>query len=172
MRGFAEWIETTRLSATFVETSWVVPTLQSIHILSIAVIFSTVLMIDLRVLGWTGKGQTIAQTLKRFAPWFWAALIALAVTGLGLIVAEPVRELTALSFWVKMALLALGIVIAISLLRHARGNAVLYDGGQTMSQGNVRTIGWLTLIVWIAIIFLGRFIAYDAQIWGPLSPQY
>ena len=171
MESFAEWIASTSLSAAFVGTPWFVPTFQSIHILAIAVLFSSVVMIDLRVLGWTGKGQTIAQTLNRFAPWFWGALVVLALTGAGLIIAEPLRELMALSFWIKMTLLAIGIVIAVSLIRHARGNAVLYDG-HAVSSGRVRTIGWVTLLVWIGVIFMGRFIAYDSQIWGPLSPLY
>ncbi|MBF9033191.1 hypothetical protein HKCCE2091_02985 [Rhodobacterales bacterium HKCCE2091] len=169
MQAFAEWIATTGLSRSLAGTGWAVPTLQTIHILAISVLFSAVVMIDLRILGWTGKGQTIGQTLKRFAPWFWGAIVVLACTGALMIVTEPVRELMALSFWIKMVLLAGGIAIAISLHRHVRGNALLYDGEET-SPATVRKWAWAVLAVWVAIIFMGRFIAYDPQIWGAWSP--
>ena len=35
--------------------------------------------------------------------------------------------------------------------------------------GGVRFASWVLIVVWIAIIYLGRAIAYDAEIWGSWS---
>lgn len=169
MQAFADWIATTPVNAFLAGIGWSVPALQTTHILAIAVIFSSVVMISMRVLGWTGQEQTMDQTMRRFAPWFWGALVVLAVTGFFMIVIEPVRELMALSFWIKMGLLIVGLAAAISFQRHVRGNAVLYDG-QAASRGAIRVWALSLLVLWTAIIFMGRFIAYDPQIWGPWSP--
>ena len=45
------WIAQTPLSVALSQNSWVTPTVQSIHILAIAVTFGSALMINLRILG-------------------------------------------------------------------------------------------------------------------------
>jgi len=82
----------------------------------------------------------------------------LALTGLVLIISEPVREFTAVSFWLKMLLLALGLS-AIAVL----GKALRRDAPAS------RGLAVLTLLLWIAVIFFGRAIAYDVEVWGALS---
>ena len=113
MKQFAEWLSTTFLSV-FIQNhnSWVIPTIQSIHIVGIAVVLGSVFMIDLRILGWAGMDQTLRQTTSRFAPWVTAALCLLLATGILMVIGEPVRELVTFSFWLKMFLVAVSTVIA------------------------------------------------------------
>ena len=75
-----------------------------------------------------------------------------------LIISEPVREFTATSFWLKMALLAAGIG-AVAVL----GSALRRDAAAS------RPLAALTVVLWLAVIFLGRAIAYDVEVWGALS---
>src|SRR6188768_2479345 len=86
------WISDQPLSQAMGTDFLTIPLLQTVHILSIATAFAAVLMVNLRVLGFAGSGQTMAQTTQRYSPWIWGALVVLLVTGTGLIVAEPVRE--------------------------------------------------------------------------------
>lgn len=157
------------LSLAMASSPWVVPTMQSIHIMSIAVIFISVLMIALRVMGITWGGVSIRSTADRFAPWAWASLAFLALTGIILILAEPLREIMAISFWFKMILLAIAITISVRFLRavHSK-DAYAADHGPV--DAGLRRNAVVTIVVWVAIIFLGRFIAYDPLIWGSLSP--
>ncbi len=69
MKQFAEWLSTTFLSV-FIQkhNSWIIPTIQSIHIVGIGVALGSVFMIDLRVLGWAWMDQTLRQTTSRFGP--------------------------------------------------------------------------------------------------------
>lgn len=143
--------------------------MQSIHIMSIAVIFISVLMIALRVMGITWGGVSIRSTANRFAPWAWAALGFLALTGIVLILAEPLREIMAISFWFKMILLAIAITISVRFLRAVHSKD-LYATDHGPVDASLRRNAVVTIVLWVAIIFLGRFIAYDPLIWGPLSP--
>lgn len=159
----------TPLSLAMATSPWVVPTMQSIHIISIAVIFTSVLIIALRVLGLAWAGQSIRQTADRFAPWAWIALVVLAATGVVLILAEPLREILAISFWLKMLLVVVAIVVSVRFLRLVRRNEA-FAAPDGVADTTMRRKTVATLAIWIAIIFLGRFIAYDTLIWGPLSP--
>jgi putative copper export protein len=157
------------LSLAMATSSWVVPTMQSIHIISIAVIFVSVLVTALRVIGVTWGGVSVRNTVDRFAPWAWTALAVLAVTGIVLILAEPLREILALSLWLKMILLVIAITISVRFLRAVRRNEAFaaVDGPVDPA---LRRNAIITIAIWVAIIFLGRFIAYDPLVWGSLSP--
>lgn len=156
-------------SLAIATSPWVVPTMQSIHIMSIAIIFISVLVIALRVMGVAWGGVSIRGTADRFAPWAWMALAALGATGIVLILAEPLREIMAISFWVKMCLLVAAIAISVRFLREVRSNdAYAVVDGPVDTAARRRAI--VTIAIWVAIIFMGRFIAYDPLVWGQLSP--
>ena len=110
---FARWLAQTSISLTIQTHLWVIPTVQSIHIVAIGIVLSSVFMVDLRVFGWAWTDETLRQTTRRFAPWLWGALAVLLATGLLMVVGEPVRELLSLSFWLKMCLIGVGASLAI-----------------------------------------------------------
>jgi hypothetical protein len=165
VKSFAEWLSTTFLSV-FIQNhnSWVIPTIQSIHIVGIAIVLGSVFMIDLRLLGWAGMDQTLRQTTNRFGPWLIAALWLMLATGILMVIGEPVRELITFSFWLKMFLVAVGTVIAAVFQRTIRKHE-----GDPVKRGPLKWLAVLTFLIWASIIVLGRLIAYD-HVWGSWSP--
>lgn len=165
MKVFAEWLSTTHLSVWFQEQyAWFIPTVQSVHIVAIAMLVGSVLMINLRLLKVVGTDQSLQQTANRFGPWLTTALCILLASGGLLVIGEPVRELVTFSFWFKMFLVALGATIA-ALFRMR-----LKKYGESLADtSSARFWAIFTLLIWIAAIFLGRLIAYD-HIWGSWSP--
>jgi hypothetical protein len=94
VRELAEWLQATPVSVTIQSVRWIIPLLQSIHILTIGVVFVSSLMIALRVLGRMRADEPFAVVWQRFAPWMWGGLVVMAVTGLTLVIGEPVRFIT------------------------------------------------------------------------------
>jgi uncharacterized protein DUF6644 len=167
MLDFAHWLAQTRLSLAIQTHFWVIPTVQSIHIVAIGIVMSSVFMMDLRVLGWAGTDQTLSQMTRRFAPWLWGALGALFVTGGLMVVGEPVRELLSLSFWLKMSLIIVGAAVAAGFQLTLKRSS----GDWERSFGNRRTtkcLAMVTFLVWCSVVILGRLIAYD-HVWGRWS---
>jgi uncharacterized protein DUF6644 len=169
VKQFAEWLSTT-LPSVFIQNhnGWVIPAIQSIHIIGIAVVFGSVFMVFLRILGWAGLDQTLRQTTRRFGPWVTGGLCLMLVTGILMVIGEPVRELVTFSFWLKMFLVAVSTLVAlifqINLRKHERRwEEVL------VKRRSTKALAMLTLLIWVCIIILGRLIAYD-HIWGPWSP--
>ena len=89
MLQFTEWLSQTSLSLAIQTHGWVIPTVQSIHIVAITVVVGSVFMIDLRVLGWAGRDQSLLETTGRFGPWLSGALCVLLTTGLLMVIGEP-----------------------------------------------------------------------------------
>src|SRR5687767_10554424 len=127
MLGFAQWLEMTPMSVTIKSVEWIVPLVQSIHILTLAIVFVSLATIAMRVVGWMRMDQAFGVVVDRFAPWIRKGLVVLLLTGLILIVGEPIRQLMSLSFWLKMALLAIGVSTAIAFQR-SLAPAVLSGG--------------------------------------------
>jgi hypothetical protein len=149
--AFIDWLSRTSLSLAIQTHEWVIPTVQSIHIVAIGVALMSASMIAFRVLGWTAVDQTLADTRRRFWPSLVASLLVLLVTGALMVVGEPGRELLAFSFWLKMCLVVTATLATAVVSRRA-----------------IKPLTIVTLLLWMAIIFLGRLIAYD-HIWGSWS---
>jgi hypothetical protein len=154
--GFAAWLHATPFSQTIQAVSWIVPLLQSIHILMIGIVFVSSLMIALRVLGKVRVDEPFEAVWQRFAPWMRIALAVMLVTGALLVVGEPAREFGATSFWLKMVLLVIAFAVTRLLGRAPEGRAA-------------RPAAVGLILLWLAIIFLGRAIAYDVEVWRSLS---
>jgi len=169
LNDFAEWLSAT-VPSVFLQTheAWMIPVIQSLHIVGIGTAVGSALMITLRVLGWAGMDQSLLQTQRRFGPWLTGALYLLLASGTLLIIAEPVRELVTLSFWLKMAFVAVLAVLATTFQASVRKNAQSWE--HTLpGRPSIRLAAMLTFVLWASIIILGRLIAYD-HIWGHLSP--
>ena len=156
LHHFCSWLQATPLSQAIQNTSWVVPLVQTIHILSIAAVISSVLMIDLRLIGILGRDQPMARVFQRFRPTIWRTLPILLFTGVVLIIGEPARSLENPVFKLKMALLAAAIAVTLALQAPLRKDPLYWDaaGGR---RGAVRIIVALSLMSWSGIVLAGRW---------------
>jgi uncharacterized membrane protein SirB2 len=156
---FCDWLSLTPLSMLFQTVEWIIPAVQSVHILAIAIVMSSVVMVDLRLLGLMGHSQSISGLTRRFLPWVWCALVVLLLTGLVLITAEPRRDLLNPVFQAKMALLAVAIAVTAVFQETVRRNMEFWDLSPRRRWGAWAT-AIVSLLVWTAIVGCGRWIAY------------
>ena len=167
MTVFTDWLSQTSISLAIQTHDWVVPTVQSVHIVAIGVVLTSVFMIDLRILGMAGRDQSLTETTGRFGPWLSGALCVLLATGLLMVIGEPARELLAFSFWLKMFLVAVGTLSAAVFQISLRRNEL--DWEQSLAKRRTtKLLAVATLLIWVSIVILGRLIAYD-HIWGSWS---
>lgn len=155
---FIEWVVTTPFSLFIQSELWVIPTLQTVHILCVAIVFTAAAMLDLRLLGLVARGQSVVALSRRFLPTAWLALVILAATGALLIIAEPGRSLLALPFQLKMLLLLAVIILTVVFQRSVAGNAARWDAIPGAPAAKVTAV--ISLGLWLAIIVAGRWIAY------------
>ena len=87
------WLEHTPLSETIQSVNWIVPAVQTVHILAIAVVASSALMIDLRLIGVFSADRPMKDIAARFLPFVWWPLLLLLATGALMITGEPARSL-------------------------------------------------------------------------------
>jgi hypothetical protein len=159
LNNFCAWLEQTPLSQTIQTTAWIVPTVQTVHILAIAAVVSSVLMIDLRLIGMLGRDQPLARVSGRFRPVIWWALPILLATGAIMITGEPARSLMSPVFQLKMALLATAIIVTLCYQVPLGKDASFWDDASGR-RGVARILAVLSLLLWAGIVFAGRWIAF------------
>jgi hypothetical protein len=153
------WLEQTQLSLAVQTHAWVVPTVQSIHILGIATLAASALMINLRLLGLYAADQPLKEVLTRFLPFIWWPLVVLLLTGIVMIAGEPPRSLKNPVFQIKMVLLAAAIV-ATALCRPALRRNPAFGDVTVRRRVGATALASASMVLWVGIIFAGRWIAY------------
>jgi hypothetical protein len=159
LRDFCRWLAATPLSNTIQTTGWIIPTLQTIHILGVAVLFSSAIVVDLRIWRLLQRDVPLPDVARRFLPAIWPVLLVLLITGTLLIVGEPRRSLLNSTFYLKMALLVLALMLT-GGLQWSLSSAPQFwdkDRGRRMAGQFAATV---SILVWCGIIFAGRWIAY------------
>ncbi len=114
---FSKWLAATEVSHVIQTTTWIIPTLQTVHILCVAAVFSAAILVDLRIWRLIERDEPLPDMARRFLPTIWPVLLILLVTGSLLIVGEPRRSLLNSTFYLKMALLAVAILLTAGLQR-------------------------------------------------------
>jgi hypothetical protein len=156
---FSKWLAATSLSHVIQTTKWVIPALQTVHILSVAVVFSSAVLVDLRLWRLLNRDVPLPDVARRFLPMIWPVLLVLLITGSLLIIGEPKRSLLNSAFYLKMALLAVAIVLTAWLQWSLSSSPNFWDKNQVRRIAG-QLAATLSLLVWCGILFAGRWIAY------------
>ena len=155
---FSDWLYATPVATAIRDTTWVIPTVQSVHILAIGVIIGSAIVSDLRLAGVIATDESPGNVVRRYLPWMWWALVVLLSTGTVLVVAEPGRTLHNTVFWLKMALVLFAFVLTLAFRKPLLNPAFEHDHASWAAIA--KPAAWVSLLVWVAVIFCGRWIAY------------
>jgi hypothetical protein len=168
--AFSKWLAATPLSHTILEAGWIIPTLQTVHILCVAVAFSSAVLVNFRIFGLFERDEPLRAVTRRFLPWIWPLLVILLATGSLLIIAEPRRSLINPTFYIKMALLLAAVLMTAGLqaaLAAAAPASAERDSRERDSwerypgrRLTARALATISILVWCGILFAGRWIAY------------
>jgi hypothetical protein len=147
LHDFAVRLAHSPLNSAVTARSWFVPEIQIVHIVAIAAVVIAAVVIALRALGLIDTDRPQHAVVRT---WYRVILIAVAVlacTGFLLIASEPGRALFRTVFWVKLGLIGTALTLTAA---HGRVTNVFVS----------RTLALVALLVWIGVIFAGRWIAY------------
>ncbi len=159
LNQFWDWIQNTELSFQ-IGATWIFPLLESIHVLSVVFLFSSILVIDLRIMKISALSYPINLVYKELVPWSWTAFAISCVSGLGLFISRPGAYAENPAFQIKMSLLLLaGTNLAFFKLQSS--NAKTYDEElhqDAFSRNACQAC--LSILIWVGVIFAGRWVGH------------
>ncbi|MEI6282468.1 MAG: hypothetical protein WCP82_07110 [Alphaproteobacteria bacterium] len=107
LASFTDWLSNTTPSNVIRDVTWIIPVVQSIHIILIAIVISSTTMFNVRLLQLGPNAESPARMAHRVFPWVWWSLLGLLLSGSLLITGEPVRELLSPAFAFKIVVILL-----------------------------------------------------------------
>ena len=160
--AFCAWLELTPFSRELQTREWVVPAVQTVHLLAIAAVMGAMLFFNLRLLGLRVAELPLDRVATRFVPVVWRAVLLLLVTGAVMIAAEPGRSLLNPVFQLKMALLLAALALTATTACPLRRRPDFWNA--TRWRGRLaRLAASASIGLWVAILFAGRWIAYAGR---------
>ncbi|MDB4974206.1 MAG: hypothetical protein JWN48_2547 [Myxococcaceae bacterium] len=157
--AFCDWLQASSLSQSIQAASWLVPAVQTVHILAIALLIGAALALSLYMLGVSAKREPAAAVAARYLPVIWGAIPVLLLSGAVLIIAEPARSLKNPIFACKMLLLLVASGVTLTYQIPLRRDPDFWRTS-TARVTLAKTLALLSLGLWVGVIFAGRFIAY------------
>ncbi len=135
------------------------PVVESMHVLAIAVVFGSILIVDARLLGLLDKRRSYTVISGELLPWTWAAFVVAVITGFLMFTANAMTYYENTPFRLKMlALAAAGLNMAVFHLFTGR-RAAEWELAQSAPAGG-RIAAGLSIAIWTSVIFLGRWIGF------------
>jgi len=156
---FLASLEASNLAVTIRNSLYIFPLIESAHVCGLAMVFGTIAVIDLRLLGFASTQRPFRRMASDTLKWTWAAFLLTAVTGaLMFITNADVYFHNALFRAKMMALVLAGINMVIFELTAGR-TIHRWDTARSAPAAG-KTAAVLSLVLWISIIFLGRWIGF------------
>ncbi len=133
---------------------WAYPTILTLHTVGLGVLVGANWMVDLRVLGFAPAIPV--SVLARAFPAMWAGFWLNAVTGVLLFAGDPTTKGTTTVFKWKLVMVVAGVMLMISLKRRLYGR----EAGADAPSFRLKVIAVASLLIWVAAIATGRWMAY------------
>src|SRR4030095_6634876 len=156
---FLAALESSGLAGRIRDSLYLFPLIESTHVIGLSLVFGTIAIVDLRLLGIAGTRRPFTRIASDILKWTWVSFALTVATGLLMFITNAAAYYNNFSFRTKMALLALsGINMLIFELTAAR-SVQRWDKDSSAPLAG-KTVAAVSIVLWISIIFLGRWIGF------------
>lgn len=144
------------------QSDWAFPTFESLHVVFLTTVFGSILLLDLRLTGLAFTDRKVSAVTRDVMKFTWYGFLGAAITGLILFTSYAHKYAGDPPTLIKFSAMALaGVNMAVYELGVHPGIAA-WDSAKKTSNG-ARIAGWLSIVLWVTVIFAGRWIGFTTQ---------
>jgi hypothetical protein len=151
---FLTWLGETPFARSIGESEWLFPAFEVVHVFAISLVFGTIAIIDLRLLGLASTNRRYTEMARELLPWTWGAWVVAAAFGTLLIASHPVAYFQNADFRLKFLLMGLAFVNMLVFQFVTSRDVAEWDKGGASVAGKVA--GALSLVLWIGVVYFAR----------------
>ncbi len=140
------------------ESEYLFPFIEGTHVLGLSLSVGTVMWFDLRLLGKIMRNIPVSEVFNQLRPWMFAGFVIMLSTG-SLLFSSVAADAYANGYFrlkVLLLLAATNVIVFHSTIDRRRAE---WDKAPVPPRP-ARVAGFLSLILWLAIIIAGRLFAY------------
>jgi hypothetical protein len=147
------WTDTSWLSVEIRASTWQFAVLEMVHLAGLAILLGTLVIIDMRLFGFGLSGMRVSKLARELSRWTLLGLAIAAGSGVFLFFGEPMKLFGSPSFFVKMVLFLLAVLVQFTLFRKVKSDQAAESGANV-------AIGTLALVLWLGVGLAGRAIGF------------
>ena len=152
-------LEASSIATSIRESLYLFPFIEAAHVIGLTMVFGTIAIVDLRLLGLASTRRPFSRIASDIMRWTWAAFALTALTGLLMFSTNAAVYYHNVYFRAKMAMLVCAGINIVIFERTAGRSMHRWDRDVAAPRAG-RTAAVVSLVVWIGIIFLGRWIGF------------
>jgi hypothetical protein len=159
LTGWLKSLEDSGLANSLRGSLYYFPFLESVHVMALAVVFGTIVVVDLRVLGFASRQRPFTRMSSELLRLTWGAFAVSVLTGALMFTTNARVYAHNTAFQIKMLLL-LCAGINMAAFHLTAGKTVARWDTAPAAPGIGRFTAALSITLWVAIIFTGRVIGF------------
>jgi hypothetical protein len=152
-------LQASPLGSTISQSTWMFPTIETVHVVAVATVIGTIVVVDLRLLGVASKKRPASALIHEFLPWTWAAFALALVSGSLLFTSRAADYMAISPFLAKFSIMAVAAANMLVFHLTAERRIAAWDLGKPIT--GARVAGGLSLLLWTAIVICGRQVGFS-----------
>ena len=156
-----DWLQQTGLAVHIRDSLFAFPLIESTHVIGLTLVFGTIAIIDLRLLGLASTNRSFQRLAADILKWTWLAFAVSAATGSLMFITNAAVYFHNTWFRAKVVLLLLAGLNVIAFELTTRRKVGEWDAARS-GPPMARAVAAISLVIWISVIFAGRMIGFTA----------
>ena len=153
---FFEWCYQTPIGEAIRNSTWLFPVIEAFHLVGLGLTIGSVLIVELRLLGFGIKQQPVAQLAASAEPWMLGGVTLMFASGIPLFLSESIKCYYSFAFWVKMTCLFLVLLYTFTIRRRVVRRSI------SLSRPHLATLmAVVSLCLWFGVAWGGRWIGFS-----------
>lgn len=157
-----QWIQYSSIGTGIRESVYVFPLIEATHVLGLAISVGTIAVVDLRLIGAALTKQPVTDVLDQLQPWTLWGFVVQFISGAFLFWSEAARLYPSYSYRAKFVFIFLLGVNALLFHTTIYKSVDKWDR-DAVTPFRARMAGWIGITFWAAVIFFGRWTAYNLK---------
>ena len=162
-------LEASGLATRIRDSVFLFPMIESTHVIGLALVFGTIAIIDLRLLGIASTQRSFQRMASDILKWTWGAFALTALTGSLMFITNASVYYHNFFFRTKMLLLVLTGINMLFFELTAGRTIHAWDKAPSAPRAG-KAVAALSLAMWIGIICMGRLIGFTTSRAAAVTP--
>jgi len=154
-----DWLQQTSLAVHIRDSLFAFPLIESTHVFGLTLVFGTIAIIDLRLLGLASTNRSFQRLAADILKWTWVAFAVTAATGSLMFITNAAVYYHNAYFRAKIALLFLAAINMLVFEVTTRRTVARWDRDASAPPLG-RAVAAVSLVIWISVIVTGRMIDF------------
>ena len=164
-----DWLQGTSLAVWIRDSLFVFPLIESVHVIALTLVFGTIAIVDLRLLGLASTRRSFQRLASDTLKWTGGAFVLAVLTGMLMFITNASVYFHNGYFRAKVLLLALAAINALVFEMTVRRDVQRWDAAPSAPPLG-RAVAAASLVIWLGVIVTGRMIGFTTTRASQVEP--